>query len=105
MAQFEELRRITLGVPLVTLHNPDASPEDERSYQTKRGQEAKGSGGRPRDKKPGHKTRERKEKLPKVSKLALEQLISDWKPAFREQPRDTFVFAGPHLAGFALDLG
>ena len=72
MAQFEKLRRITLGVPLVTLHNPDASPEDERSYQTKRGQEAKGSGGRPRDKKPGHKTRERKEKLPKVSKLTKE---------------------------------
>jgi hypothetical protein len=56
----ECLRAWTRGVPLVTLLHPDATPSEERSYQRKRGQRAKGrTGGRPATKRPGSKKRRR----------------------------------------------
>ena len=50
--EFEKLLRLCNGVTLATLEHPNASSGEERSYQTKRGQEAKGrKGGRPMSKK------------------------------------------------------
>lgn len=42
------LRHLTWGLPLMTIEHPDAAPGQNRSRQTRRGQEAKGNrGGRP----------------------------------------------------------
>jgi len=63
----EDLRWWTKGMTLVTLLNPDASPADERSYQSKRGQRAKGrKGGRPKQNEAGYKKQRRISNLPKV---------------------------------------
>ena len=48
-ADLREMQRLTKGIIIATDLNPDASPEEVRSYQRKRGQEMKGNcGGRPR---------------------------------------------------------
>lgn len=48
----QELRHCTEGVILATLLSPDATPEQIRSYQRRRGQSEKGNrGGRPRKRK------------------------------------------------------
>lgn len=58
-AELQELRRCTLGVPLMTWLPPNMSLSDVKSYQTKRGQFGKRDrGGRPGS-KPGHKKRRR----------------------------------------------
>lgn len=60
----------TRGLSLLTVVDPDLSPEEERSFQTKRGQEAKGKkGGRPVKAKPGDKKQRRAELLPRVLEL------------------------------------
>jgi hypothetical protein len=54
------LRYMTEGVPLITLLDPDATPGDVRSYQSKRGQAAKGRrGGRPAKKRTRYQTGQR----------------------------------------------
>ena len=60
----------TDGVTLVTLLHPDASAGEERSYQTRRGQDAKGKkGGRPRKQLPGRKKERRRELIQQVLTL------------------------------------
>jgi hypothetical protein len=60
----DQLRLATVGVELVTLLDPDATPGEERSYQTSRGQSQKGNrGGRPPAKRPGAKKARRKQLL------------------------------------------
>jgi hypothetical protein len=54
--ELEDLRYWTEGLPLVTHLHPDASPSEERSYQTRRRSNRK-RGGRPS--KPGYKKRRR----------------------------------------------
>ena len=62
-----DLRWLCGGVPLVTLHDPDATWQEERSHQSKRGQWRKGKrGGRPAKRIPGYKKRQRRMKLSKV---------------------------------------
>jgi DNA invertase Pin-like site-specific DNA recombinase len=69
-AEFEKLKKLTCGVPLVTLLDPDMPPKEARGFQSKWGQSAKGNkGGRPRDKIPGYKKQRRKEKIDKVIEL------------------------------------
>jgi hypothetical protein len=54
--ELQELRRYTYGVELLTLLDPDATPGEERAYQTKRGQKMSGRvGGRPPKKPAGYK--------------------------------------------------
>ena len=68
VAEYRRLQRDTQGVKLATLVAPDATPEEIRSYETKRGKAAKGNpGGRPRN--PGYKKQIRQKYLPKVLKL------------------------------------
>lgn len=56
------------NVTLVTLHDPDATWQEERAYQAKRGQWQKGkTGGRPH--KPAYKKMQRKKLLSTVMKL------------------------------------
>ena len=66
-ADYRRLQRDTHGVKLATLINPDATPEEIRSFETKRGKKAKSKlGGRPK-KQAGRGDPERKEMmLPKV---------------------------------------
>ena len=48
-SDLEDVRYWAKGVELVTVLQPDATPEEERSFQTKRGQSISGNkGGRPR---------------------------------------------------------
>jgi Homeodomain-like domain len=64
------LKARTEGVVLVTLLHPDASPAEERAYQTRRGQEAKGrKGGRPAKQPPGYTIDRFREMLPIVLRL------------------------------------
>lgn len=56
------------NVTLVTLHDPDATWQEERAYQAKRGQwQKRKTGGRPH--KPGYKKRRRENLLPIAQKL------------------------------------
>jgi hypothetical protein len=72
-AEFQSLQEYVEGVPLVTALDPDATPGEERAYQTKRGQQAKGhKGGRPPKRKTGYKKLRRETVLPRV--LELRQL-------------------------------
>ncbi len=69
-AEFEELKKLTCDVPLVTLLDPDMPPNKVRGYQSKWGQQAKGNrGGRPKKNKPGYKKQIRLEKLPRVLRM------------------------------------
>ena len=55
-ADYRRLQRDTHGVKLATLINPDATPAEIRSYETKRGKKLKGNpGGRPKKCSPGYK--------------------------------------------------
>lgn len=64
---FEYLRYMTDGFPLMTLIDPDATPGQMRAYQTRRGQTETGrKGGRPAVVRPGDKRRRRENELPKV---------------------------------------
>lgn len=61
--QFKALADLAGDVILATHLHPDASPKQVRSYQTKRGQRAKGKpGGRPKNNPPGYK-KERREAM------------------------------------------
>jgi hypothetical protein len=52
----QNLRSLTCGLPLYTLADPDATPGEIRSRQTRRGQRAKGRrGGRPRKQEAGRR--------------------------------------------------
>ncbi len=67
VADYNRLQLETDGVELATLINPDATPEEIRSYETKRGKKSKGNpGGRPKKCDPGYKKRERQMYLPIV---------------------------------------
>ena len=67
VADYNRLQLETDGVELATLINPDATPEEIRSYETKRGKKSKGNpGGRPKKRDPGYKKRERQMYLPIV---------------------------------------
>ena len=62
-----DLRWLCGDVVLVTLLDPDATWQEERAYQSKRGQRRKGKpGGRPTKPKPGYKKLRRLQALPKV---------------------------------------
>ncbi len=68
--EYRRLKRDTQGVMMATLLDPDATPEEIRSYETRRGKNAKGNpGGRPRNRFPGYKKQIRLDYLPIV--LAL----------------------------------
>jgi DNA invertase Pin-like site-specific DNA recombinase len=68
--EYRELARMTDGVLLATIQDPDASPEEVRSQQTLGGQRIGGrKGGRPRKSKPGDKKRRRAELTPQVVEL------------------------------------
>lgn len=67
-SQLRDLRWVCGDVTLVTLCDPDATWQEERAYQSKRGQLQKGKmGGRPH--KPGYKKRRRENLLPIARKL------------------------------------
>jgi hypothetical protein len=68
--EFEKLKELVEGVPLVTLLHPDKKPSKVTSFRSRWGQEAKGNkGGRPKKNKPGYKKRWRKKTLRLVQKL------------------------------------
>jgi hypothetical protein len=72
-SELVELRWLKNGVPFTTDLHPDASPEEVRSYQRKRGQWAKRrKGGRPRKAKPGYKKERRLRIQPEVYRLSLD---------------------------------
>jgi len=69
-AEFEKLKKLTCGVPLVTLLHPDMPPRRVRGYVSKWGQKTKGNkGGRPKKNPPGYKKKQRLKKLPRVLRL------------------------------------
>ena len=69
-ADLQHLRECTGGVRLVTVLPPDATPQQERAFATKRGQVAKArKGGRPRKSKPGYKKLRRERELSRVHQL------------------------------------
>lgn len=71
-AELKELIRCTFGVPLMSWLDPDMPLSKVKSFQTKRGQRAKGrKGGRPRNQLPGYKKARKDAKLKKV-------LFYDW---------------------------
>ena len=58
--ELSNLKWVCGDVPLVTLHDPDIGWREERSIQSKRGQQQKGNkGGRPVNNAPGYKKRRR----------------------------------------------
>lgn len=66
----ERLRSCTEGVELVTILHPDASPSEERSYQSKRGHRAGGNtGGRPPVKNSGYMNDRRKKLRPQAVEM------------------------------------
>ena len=68
VAEFEKLKALTGGVPLLTLLPPDMSARKVRGIQSRWGQRAKGKkGGRP--KAPGYKKRQRQKNLGLVLQL------------------------------------
>jgi hypothetical protein len=65
--QLHRLHDMSDGVPLVTVVAPAAPANEERGYQSKRGQECKSRrGGRPPSKPAGYKLARRHQMLPKV---------------------------------------
>jgi hypothetical protein len=71
--QLESLRVLSDGVSLVTALDPNASPAEERSWQTKRGQMCKGRrGGRPLSKSPGYKLALRRKLKPMARQMRAE---------------------------------
>jgi len=59
-----------LDVPIATYLHPDASPEETRAFETKRGlRYTQAKSGRPKKLKPGHKKKRREELRPVVLKL------------------------------------
>lgn len=69
-AQFKRLRKLTRGVPLVTLLHPDMPPKKVRGHQSRWGQRVKGNnGGRPKINEPGYKKKIRIEKMSQVLRL------------------------------------
>jgi DNA invertase Pin-like site-specific DNA recombinase len=72
ITEYERLKKLTRGVPLVTGLHPDMPWKEVRSYFTKWGQKTKGNkGGRPKYElqPPGNKKKIRKAKLPRVLEL------------------------------------
>lgn len=70
--ELQELQRDADGVPLMTHLHPDATPEEVRSYQRKRGQrEKKRHGGRPKLKRTGQKKRSREIWIGRVRQLRI----------------------------------
>lgn len=74
VSDFEQLKKLTGDIPLLTLLHPDMPPRKVRGYQILWGQKAKGNkGGRPKgDKpvnKPGYKKNIWREKSPRVLQL------------------------------------
>jgi DNA invertase Pin-like site-specific DNA recombinase len=68
--ELDDLASWTQGVELVTFLNPETSPSEVRSYQSKRGQaEKQHRGGRPKMKHPGYKRRRRAEQLAEALQL------------------------------------
>lgn len=66
-SDLDDLRASTKGVELVTLLDPDATPRQERGYQSIRGQRQKRRrGGRPLAKRPGYVKARRERLLPHV---------------------------------------
>ena len=62
--------KLLKGRLVATVCPPEASAEEIRSYESKRGQAEKGrKGGRPRKTKPGAKKQKRIDNLPKVIEL------------------------------------
>lgn len=73
VAQFRKLAKLAAGVTLATVVDPVETPEEVRSYQSKRGQSAKENrGGRPRKRSPGYMFRRREDLLPLVLRLSAE---------------------------------
>jgi hypothetical protein len=69
--EFEEFKRLTKGVRLVTILHPDLPWKIVRHFETMRGRQAKGKkGGRPPKRKPGYKKTIREEKKPQVQELS-----------------------------------
>lgn len=69
-AEFEKLKKLICGVPLLTGIHPDMPWRKVRSYYTKWGQRTKGNkGGRPVEKRSGWTIKRREKKLPRVRKL------------------------------------
>jgi hypothetical protein len=68
--EFEQLTNLTGGVPLATILYPGASSGEERGYQSRRGQVAKGrKGGRSPKRKPGYKKQRRLALKPEALRL------------------------------------
>jgi len=66
----DRLRYVADGVELMTFLDPEATPGEVRSHQTRRGQQLKGRvGGRPKKQEAGYKKRRREELLPEVREL------------------------------------
>jgi hypothetical protein len=81
----QRLKKLTRGVPLFTIGEPDASPGENRGSQTTRGQRAKGNrGGRPRKAvtNPGSRKAFRAKWLPLVLELHRAR-VSRWNIAER----------------------
>lgn len=71
--QLELLRGLSDGVSLVTALDPNASPAEERAFQTKRGQTFKDRrGGRPPSKSPGYKLARRRKLKPIARQMRAE---------------------------------
>jgi hypothetical protein len=69
-AEFEKLRKLTKGVPLVSLLHPDKSWKKVRGYYSKWGQKVKGNkGGRPAEKRTGWTIDRREKFLPRVRRM------------------------------------
>lgn len=69
-AEFEQLRKLTRNVPLVTYLHPDMPPDDVRRRESEWGQWARGNkGGRPAKKRKGWTIKRREKKLPRVRRL------------------------------------
>jgi hypothetical protein len=68
------------GLTLMTVAHPDATPGECRSFQTKRGQAAKGKGGRPRkvdtNRAPGYLARRRAKAMERIRELAA---MTGWR--------------------------
>ncbi len=69
LMQFQELALCTKGCQLMTVVDPDATPEEVRSYQRQRGQRFKGKGGRPSPSVVSPMKKRRLRMLPQIKKL------------------------------------
>lgn len=69
-SEYEELKKLTCEIPLLTLLHPDMPPKIVRGLQSKWGQKAKGNkGGRPRKNMHGYKKERRFKEMPHVLRL------------------------------------